>query len=102
MERLVSVSGKLMDVPIDEVAKQLKINGWTIGKEPSSTKKVVEKLEEEGRSTKELAISKTKEILQKRKPIPMGAFADVDPNLVQLAQPVFYPQQKTIDRKSVV
>jgi len=43
-----------------------------------------------------IAIAKAKELLQKRKPIPMGAFADVDPNLVQLAQPVFYPQQKTI------
>lgn len=97
MERLVSVSGKLMDVPIDELAKQIKVRGWTLGKEPSSTKKIIEKLEEEeGRSTKELALSKAKEMLQKRKPIPMGAFADVDPNLVQLAQPVFYPQQKTI------
>jgi len=43
-----------------------------------------------------IAIAKAKDLLQKRKPIPMGAFADVDPNLVKLAQPVFYPQQKTI------
>jgi hypothetical protein len=43
-----------------------------------------------------IAVAKAKEMLQKRKPIPMGAFADVDPKLVQLAQPVFYPQQKTI------
>jgi hypothetical protein len=43
-----------------------------------------------------IAMAKAKEMLQKRKPIPMGAFADVDPKLVQLAQPVFYPQQKTI------
>jgi len=43
-----------------------------------------------------MAVAKAKEMLQKRKPIPMGAFADVDPKLVQLAQPVFYPQQKTI------
>ncbi len=46
--------------------------------------------------TAPVAIAKAKELLQKRKPIPMGAFADVDPKLVQLAQPVFYPQQKTI------
>lgn len=46
--------------------------------------------------TAPVAIAKAKELLQKRKPIPMDAFADVDPKLVQLAQPVFYPQQKTI------
>lgn len=46
--------------------------------------------------TAPVAIAKAKELLQKRKPIPMGAFAGVDPKLVQLAQPVFYPQQKTI------
>jgi hypothetical protein len=46
--------------------------------------------------TAPIAMAKAKEMLQKRKPIPMGAFADVDPKLVQLAQPVFYPQQKTI------
>jgi hypothetical protein len=44
----------------------------------------------------EKAVGKAKEMLQKRKPIPMGAFAGVDPKLVELAQPVFYPQQKTI------
>lgn len=55
---------------------------------------VREEIDEE--FTAPIAIAKAKELLQKRKPIPMGAFADVDPKLVQLAQPVFYPQQKTI------
>jgi len=55
---------------------------------------VREEIDEE--FTAPIAMAKAKEMLQKRKPIPMGAFADVDPKLVQLAQPVFYPQQKTI------
>jgi len=55
---------------------------------------VREEIDEE--SIAPIAMAKAKEMLQKRKPIPMGAFADVDPKLVQLAQPVFYPQQKTI------
>ena len=55
-----------------------------------------EKEEIDEEFTAPVAIAKAKELLQKRKPIHMGAFADVDPKLVQLAQPVFYPQQKTI------
>lgn len=55
---------------------------------------VREEIDEE--SIAPMAVAKAKELLQKRKPIPMGAFAGVDPKLVQLAQPVFYPQQKTI------
>ena len=39
MERLVSVSGKLMDVPIDELAKQIKVRGWTLGKEATQIEK---------------------------------------------------------------
>ena len=62
--------------------------------------KLVKDIAEENVTAEEsiapIAIAKAKEMLQKRKPIPMGAFADVDPKLVQLAQPVFYPQQKTI------
>lgn len=62
--------------------------------------KLVKDIAEEDVTTEEsiapIAIAKAKDLLQKRKPIPMGAFADVDPNLVKLAQPVFYPQQKTI------
>jgi len=58
--------------------------------------KKTEKVEVDEEFTAPMAVAKAKEMLQKRKPIPMGAFADVDPKLVQLAQPVFYPQQKTI------
>ncbi len=55
-----------------------------------------ERVEVDEEFTAPVAIAKAKELLQKRKPIPMGAFAGVDPKLVELAQPVFYPQQKTI------
>ena len=59
-------------------------------------KQIESDLETDEKSIGKTTVAKAKEMLQKRKPIPMGAFADVDPNLVQLAQPVFYPQQKTI------
>jgi hypothetical protein len=59
-------------------------------------KQIESDLETDEKSIGKTTVAKAKELLQKRKPIPMGAFADVDPKLVQLAQPVFYPQQKTI------
>ena len=43
----------------------------------------------------EKAVGKAQQILQKRT-IPADAFADVDPGLMNLAQPLFFPQNKTI------
>jgi GNAT superfamily N-acetyltransferase len=39
--------------------------------------------------------AKTKQALQKRK-MPEGVFSDVDPGLMDIAKPLFYPEQKTI------
>ena len=48
----------------------------------------------------EKAVGKAQQMLQKRT-IPADAFADVDPGLMKLAQPLFFPQNKTIiDRVS--
>jgi hypothetical protein len=49
--------------------------------------------EEENIGTKVAA--KTKQALQKRK-MPDGVFSDVDPGLMDIAKPLFYPEQKTI------
>ena len=43
----------------------------------------------------EKAVGKAQQMLQKRT-IPADAFADVDPGLMKLAQPLFFPQNKTI------
>jgi len=43
----------------------------------------------------EKAVGKAQQMLQKRT-IPADAFADVDPGLMNLAQPLFFPQNKTI------
>lgn len=43
----------------------------------------------------EKAVGKAQQILQKRT-VPADAFADVDPALMNLAQPLFFPQNKTI------
>ena len=43
----------------------------------------------------EKAVGKAKQMLQKRK-VPTDAFSDVDPGLMNLAQPLFFPQNKTI------
>lgn len=43
----------------------------------------------------EKVAAKTKQALQKRT-MPEGAFADVDPGLLEIAKPLFYPEQKTI------
>jgi len=43
----------------------------------------------------EKAVGKAQQILQKRT-VPADAFADVDPGLMNLAQPLFFPQNKTI------
>jgi hypothetical protein len=95
MERLVSVSGKLMDVSIDDLAKELKIAGWTLGKTGASPRRAPEKLVEEEKSLKETVTTKAKQVLQKRT-MPEGVFSDIDPGLMDIAQPLFYPTQKTI------
>jgi hypothetical protein len=43
----------------------------------------------------EKVAAKTKQALQKRK-MPEGVFSDVDPGLMDIAKPLFYPTQKTI------
>lgn len=95
MERLVSVSGKLMDVSIDDLAKELKIAGWTLGKAGAAPRRAPEKLVEEEKSLKETVTTKAKQALQKRT-MPEGVFSDIDPGLMDIAQPLFYPTQKTI------
>ena len=52
-----------------------------------------EEIEEENIGAKVAA--KTKQVLQKRK-MPEGVFADVDPGLMDIAKPLFFPEEKTI------
>lgn len=54
-----------------------------------------EKMEIEEETLGEKVAAKTKQALQKRT-MPEGAFADVDPGLMEIAKPLFYPEQKTI------
>jgi hypothetical protein len=54
-----------------------------------------EKLETDEETVGEKVAAKTKQALQKRK-MPEGVFSDVDPGLMDIAKPLFYPEQKTI------
>jgi GNAT superfamily N-acetyltransferase len=54
-----------------------------------------EKMEIEEENIGEKVAAKTKQALQKRK-MPEGVFSDVDPGLMDIAKPLFYPEQKTI------
>jgi hypothetical protein len=54
-----------------------------------------EKMEIDEETIGEKFAAKTKQALQKRK-MPEGAFDDVDPKLMAIAKPLFYPEQKTI------
>ena len=47
-------------------------------------------------SISEKAVGKARQMLQKRPPPTGDAFGDVDPGLMKLAQPLFFPQNKTI------
>jgi hypothetical protein len=54
-----------------------------------------EKMEIDEETVGEKVAAKTKQALQKRK-MPEGVFSDVDPGLMDIAKPLFYPEQKTI------
>jgi hypothetical protein len=54
-----------------------------------------EKVETDEETVGEKVAAKTKQVLQKRK-MPEGVFSDVDPGLMDIAKPLFYPEQKTI------
>jgi len=69
--------------------KQAHDEGYTLDNYSPDT--VISKEESIG----EKVAAKTKQALQKRK-MPAGVFSDIDPGLMDIAEPLFYPTQKTI------
>jgi hypothetical protein len=72
---------------------QQALNKQTADRQAKAKRSEFRVVEEENLGEK--IAEKTRQALQKRK-MPEGAFADVDPGLMKIAQPLFYPQQKTI------
>jgi hypothetical protein len=76
----------------EELYKQA-LNKQTADRKAKAKRSEFRVVEEENIGEKIAA--KTKQALQKRK-MPEGAFDDVDPKLMAIAKPLFYPEQKTI------
>lgn len=86
LEAVVRATDQILEKPVTDLAAEIGKTGVRFDNEQIAT-------DEE--SIGERIAEKTRQALQKRK-APEDVFNDIDPGLMAIAQPLFYPQQKTI------
>jgi hypothetical protein len=85
-------------MPVKSADELIQVGNFVLAKNAQYDAKenyLYEKVGTEEETVGEKVAAKTKQALQKRK-MPEGVFSDVDPGLMDIAKPLFYPEQKTI------
>lgn len=99
LEAVVRHTDKILEKPLADIAAETKQIGVRFDNEQAiqeaKKKEAPETTAVDEETLGEKVAAKTKQALQKRT-MPEGAFADVDPGLLEIAKPLFYPEQKTI------
>jgi hypothetical protein len=85
-------------MPVKSADELIQVGNFVLAKNAQYDAKenyLYENVGTEEETVGEKVAAKTKQALQKRK-MPEGVFSDVDPGLMDIAKPLFYPEQKTI------
>jgi len=99
LDRLMRVTDRIYEPIAEQLSFKKGMLGVKFGDSVSKpetpvAKDLPEQIDKE-ESLGEKVATKTKQALQKRK-MPAGVFSDIDPGLMDIAEPLFYPTQKTI------
>lgn len=100
LEAIARVSENIIDTPMDQIEQQLAAKGIPLQPLPKQAKRreiVTTEGAEEVPIKQTIAKGKAavSAALQKRR-IPAESMKDMDPEIIALAQPIFFPQHKTI------